>query len=73
MYLERMQCFGIEPICHWGATIYCRYDGQRPNTLPKDLLADEKHTWINGEKIYATTVAKGLLLGVGIAQSVWRR
>jgi len=39
--------------------------------LPKDLLADEKHTWINGDKIYAaTTVAQGCLLGVGIAESV---
>lgn len=38
--------------------------------LPKDLLADEKHTWINGDKIYAaTTVAHGCLLGVGIAES----
>jgi len=38
--------------------------------LPKDLLADEKHTWINGDKIYAaTTVAQGCLLGVGIAES----
>jgi hypothetical protein len=40
------------------------------DNLPKDLLADEKHTWIVGEKIYAaTTVAKGCLLGVGISQS----
>lgn len=38
--------------------------------LPKDLLADEKHTWLKGEKIYAaTTVAQGCILGVGIAQS----
>lgn len=41
-----------------------------PDNLPKDLLGDEKHTWINGEKLYAaTTVAQGLILGVGIAQS----
>src|SRR5579883_2700865 len=31
--------------------------------LPKDLLADEKHTWIRSKKIYAaTTVADGCLL-----------
>lgn len=41
-----------------------------PELLPKDLLADEKHTWILGDKIYAaTTVADGCLLGVGIAES----
>jgi hypothetical protein len=41
-----------------------------PENLPKDLLADEKHTWLLGEKIYAaTTVAEGCLLGVGIAES----
>lgn len=41
------------------------------DNLPKDLLADEKHTWIKGERIYAaTTVAQGCILGVGIAQSV---
>jgi hypothetical protein len=36
--------------------------------LPSDLLADEKHTRINGEKAYiAMTVAEGCVLGVSIA------
>ena len=41
-----------------------------PKDLPKDLLADEKHTWINGKKLFApTTVAQNCILGVGLAQS----
>ena len=35
-----------------------------PNLLPKHLLADEKHSWINGGKCYiATTVGAGCILG----------
>jgi len=37
-------------------------------SLPKHLLADEKHTWISGEKLFAaTTVGEGCMLGVGIS------
>lgn len=37
--------------------------------LPADLVADEKHTWLNGEKVYlATTAAQGCRLGAQRAQ-----
>lgn len=45
-----------------GTTIKCDED------LPEHLLADEKHTRINGEKAYiATTVAEDCVLGASIA------
>ena len=35
-----------------------------PEKLPADLVSDEKHTWLNGEKVYlATTAAQGCILG----------
>ncbi len=41
-----------------------------PSRMPEDLVADEKHTRFNGEKIFvATTVARGCILGVGLADS----
>jgi hypothetical protein len=37
---------------------------------PPQLLADEKHTWWLGEKVYvATTVADGCLLGAELSQT----
>jgi len=30
-----------------------------PETLPAHLLADEKHAWLNGEKVYVTTTVGG--------------
>lgn len=67
--------FGRNPMYYYRAFISMG----RPNlvsttikeakNLPKHLLADEKHTWINGEKLFAaTTVAKGCILGVGVSQ-----
>jgi hypothetical protein len=39
-----------------------------PARLPEHLLADEKHTRLNGEKAYiATTVAEGCVLGASLA------
>jgi len=39
-----------------------------PDKLPEDLLADEKHTWLNGEKAYvATTVGADCVLGASVA------
>jgi len=36
--------------------------------LPQDVLADEKHTWLNGEAVYvATTVADDCILGASVA------
>ena len=47
-----------------GATV------KSPAKLPEHLLADEKHTRFNGEKIYApTTVARECILGVGLADN----
>ncbi len=41
---------------------------RKPEDLPEHLTADEKHTWIVGEKVYiATTVGKGCILGASIA------
>jgi hypothetical protein len=38
--------------------------------IPQDLLADEHHEWINGEKTYiATTIAGGCVLGAEISAS----
>lgn len=41
-----------------------------PETLPVHLVADEKHTWLRGEKVYlTTTVAQGCILGAGVVPS----
>lgn len=41
-----------------------------PEKLPADLVSDEKHTWLNGEKVYlATTAAQGCILGASVAKS----
>ncbi len=35
--------------------------------LPEHLVADEKHTWLNGQKVYVpTTVAAGCILGASV-------
>lgn len=41
-----------------------------PARLPRHLTADEKHTWIEGEKVYvATTAAGGCVLGAQVSAS----
>ena len=41
---------------------------KEPEKLPKHLLADEKITWLNGEKVVvATTVGDNCILGVSVA------
>jgi len=41
-----------------------------PEHLPQDLVADEKHSWLKGERIYiSTTAAKEGILGASVAQS----
>ena len=41
---------------------------RQPDKLPQDVLADEKHTRLNGEKAYiATTVGNDCVLGASIA------
>lgn len=38
-----------------------------PETLPPHLIADEKHTWLQGQKVYIpTTVAAGCILGASV-------
>jgi hypothetical protein len=63
MYWQRLMTrFGVNDIV--GTTI------KEPQYLPKDLLADEKHTRFNGEKAYiATTVGNDCVLGVAIVGS----
>ena len=62
MYWYRLECaLGRNSIV--GTTV------KSPDKLPKDLLADEKHTTIKGEKVYiATTVGKECILGAAVAQ-----
>jgi hypothetical protein len=41
-----------------------------PEHLPKDLVADEKHSWLKGERVYiATTAAQDCILGASVAPS----
>lgn len=41
-----------------------------PEKLPKDLVADEKHSWLKGERVYiATTAAQDCILGASVARS----
>jgi hypothetical protein len=38
--------------------------------LPADLVADEKHSWLKGDRVYiATTAARDCLLGAAVAPS----
>jgi hypothetical protein len=42
---------------------------KQPNQLPHDLLADEKHTRLNGNKVFvATTVGDDCVLGASVAR-----
>jgi hypothetical protein len=43
---------------------------KNPEQLPKDLVADEKHSWLKGERVYiATTAAADCILGASVATS----
>ena len=61
MYWERLELsMGRNSIV--GTTV------KQPDKLPQDVLADEKHTRLNGEKAYiATTVGDDCVLGASIA------
>jgi len=61
MYWERIeQRIGHNSVV--GTTI------KKVDNLPADVLADEKHTWLNKKKVYvATTVACDCVLGASIA------
>jgi hypothetical protein len=62
MYWERLVVsFGRNSIV--GTTV------KQPDKLPVDLLADEKHTRLNGEKAFvATTVGDNCVLGASVAK-----
>ena len=62
MYWERLVLrFGRNSIV--GTTV------KQPDKLPVDLLADEKHTRLNGEKVFvATTVGDDCVLGASVAK-----
>ena len=43
---------------------------KHPERLPQDLVADEKHSWLKGQRIYiATTAAKDCILGASVSLS----
>ncbi|HEY5747443.1 MAG TPA: hypothetical protein VIU12_15295 [Chryseolinea sp.] len=43
---------------------------KNPEQLPQDLVADEKHSWLKGQRIYiATTAANDCILGASVAPS----
>lgn len=63
MYWYRLQQ-GLGRFSVIGTTV------KTPAQLPKDLVADEKHSRLDGEKIYiATTAGGGCILGASVANS----
>ena len=61
MYWYRLQQ-GLGRFSLVGTTV------KAPQRLPADLVADEKHSWLVGERLYiATTAAKGCILGAAVA------
>jgi hypothetical protein len=43
---------------------------KRAERLPTDLVADEKHSWLNGQRVYiATTAGQECILGASVAPS----
>ncbi len=63
MYWYRLQQ-GLGRFSLVGTTV------KTPDVLPQDLVADEKHTRLGGEKAYlATTAGGGCLLGASVARA----
>lgn len=61
LYWERLE-FSLGRNSIVGTTV------KQPDKLPQDLLADEKHTRLNGTKVYvATTVGDDCMLGASVA------
>jgi hypothetical protein len=62
--------FWFRQFCHFGRYHIIQTTVKDMQKLPKDLLADEKHIYINGEKAYiATTVGADCILGASISLS----
>ena len=63
MYWYRLQQ-GLGRFSVVGTTV------KAPERLPQDLVADEKHSRLDGEKIYiATTAGEGCILGASVSES----
>jgi len=62
--------YWFRQFCHFGRYNIVQVTVKDLGKLPKDLLADEKHVYLNGEKAYiATTVAQDCVLGTSISLS----
>lgn len=62
--------FWFRQFCHFGRYHIVQTTVKDLEKLPKDLLADEKHIYINAEKAYvAMTVANDCVLGASISLS----
>ena len=60
--------FWFRLFCHFGRYNIVQTTVKDLERLPENLLADEKHIYINGEKAYiATTVAEDCILGASIS------
>ena len=54
----------------WGRFSLVGTTIQRADRLPTDLVADEKHSWLNGQRVYsATTVGQECILGASVSTS----
>ena len=66
--LAAMRCTGIVWNKVWVASVSSARPSE-PRAL-KDLVADEKHSWLKGERVYiATTAAHDCILGASVAPS----
>ena len=62
--------FWFRQFCHFGRYHIVQTTVKDLGKLPKDLLADEKHVYINGEKAYvAMTVGADCVLGASVSLS----
>jgi len=66
----RSDMFWYRLFCHFGRYNIVQTTVKDLERLPEDLLADEKHIYINGEKAYiATTVGQDCVLGASLSFS----
>ena len=64
-----MRCIGIAGAAA-GTVQYRRHSVKDATHLPKDLVADEKTSWLAGERVYiATTAGQDCLLGASVSPS----
>ena len=54
----------------WGRFSLVATTIKRADRLPTDLVADEKHSWLNGQRVYiATTAGQECILGASVSKS----